>query len=362
MLPRDVFDRLCTAKSNQGQDSNAANDRVEDDDGGNAQWEDDDGAHSRNNSNKPGAATFAARARQTDGESSEEEFSWGPGPKSTPEGDIVAADEEVTKTQDCGSVLRRRFKKQQTEADDNNRHSDNEDEKGEDGLTTLELPAPGVTVYLWQDERAATAHELFDVLKRNIRIDGTLYTCSHSSYVCGSRERVIEKVYCCAMVRGQEGWFSMPSYRNSRAENSAGKEYTKKKIAGGKNKKAKATHEKCGGKIKGVFTKTGFYFVPHGTMGHACQLQHGGCRSDPDIRPPLLFITAAASWGLTNKMLANMKEALKSCPAVWWAPLPKQKTTRHWLQCIGEAVTPREKLVKRQVKLLLDPFLYRPNI
>ena len=57
------------------------------------------------------------------------------------------------------------------------------------------------------------------------------------------------------MVRGQEGWFSMPSYRNSRARNSAGKEYTKKKIVGGKNKKAKATYEKCGGKIKGVFTK-----------------------------------------------------------------------------------------------------------
>jgi hypothetical protein len=160
------------------------------------------------------------------------------------------------------------------------------------------------------------------------------------------------------MVRGQEGWFSMPSYRNSRARNSAGKEYTKKKIAGGKNKKAKATYEKCGGKIKGVFTKTGFYFVPHGTTGHACQLQHGGRRSNPDICPPLLLITVAASWGLTNKMLTNMKEALKSCPAVWWTPLPKQKTTRHWLQRIGEAVTPREKLVKRQVELLLDPFLW----
>ncbi len=150
----------------------------------------------------------------------------------------------------------------------------------------------------------------------------------------------------------------MPSYRNSRAGNLAGKEYTKKKIAGGKSKKAKATYEKCGGKIKGVFTKTGFYFVPHGTKGHACQLQHGGCRSDPDIPPPLLLITVAASWGLTGKMLTNMKEALKSCPAVWWTPLPKQKTTRHWLQCVGEAVTPREKLVKRQVELLLDPFLW----
>jgi hypothetical protein len=104
MLPHDVFDRLHAAKSNQGQDSDAANDWVEDDDGGNAQWEDDDGAHSRNNSNKPGAATFAAWARQTDGKSSEEEFSWEPGPKSTPGGNIVAANEEVAKTQDCGSV------------------------------------------------------------------------------------------------------------------------------------------------------------------------------------------------------------------------------------------------------------------
>ncbi len=112
MLPRDVFDRLRAAKSDQGQDSDAANNRVEDDDGGDAQWEDDDGAHSRNNSNKPGAATFAARARQTDGESSEEEFSWEPGPKSTPGGDILAPNEEVTKTQDRGSILRRRLKKQ----------------------------------------------------------------------------------------------------------------------------------------------------------------------------------------------------------------------------------------------------------
>ena len=75
MLPCNVFDRLRAAKSNQGKDSDAANNWVEDDNGGNAQWEDNDGAHSRNNSNKPGAATFAARARQTDGESSEEEFS-----------------------------------------------------------------------------------------------------------------------------------------------------------------------------------------------------------------------------------------------------------------------------------------------
>ncbi len=78
MLPHDVFDCLRAAKSNQGQDSDAANDWVEDDDGGNAQWEDNDGAHSRNNSNKPGAATFAARARQMDGESSKEEFLWEP--------------------------------------------------------------------------------------------------------------------------------------------------------------------------------------------------------------------------------------------------------------------------------------------
>ncbi len=105
MLPRDVFDRLRAAKSNRGQDSDAANDWVEDDDGGDAQWEDNNGAHSRNNSNKLGAATFAARARQTDGKSSEEEFLWEPGPKSTPGGNIVAVDEEVTKTQDRGSVL-----------------------------------------------------------------------------------------------------------------------------------------------------------------------------------------------------------------------------------------------------------------
>jgi hypothetical protein len=168
MLPCNVFDRLCAAKSNRGKDFNAANDRVEDDNGGNAQWEDNNGAHSRNNSNKPGAATFAVRARQTDGESSEEEFSWEPGPKSTLGGNIVAADKEVTKTQDRGSILQQRLKNQQTEVDDNNGHSDNEDEKGKDGLTMLELPAPGVTVYLRRDERAATAHKLFDVLKCNI--------------------------------------------------------------------------------------------------------------------------------------------------------------------------------------------------
>jgi hypothetical protein len=112
MLPCDVFDRLRTAKSDQGQDSDAANDRVEDEDGGNAQWEDDDGAHSRNNSNKPGAATFAAWAIQTDGKSSEEEFLWEPGPKSMPGGDIAAANKEVTKTQDHGFVLQQRLKKQ----------------------------------------------------------------------------------------------------------------------------------------------------------------------------------------------------------------------------------------------------------
>ncbi len=112
MLPRDVFDCLRAAKSDQGQDSDAANNRVEDNNGGNAQWEDDNGAHSRNNSNKQGAATFAAWARQMDGKSSKEEFSWEPGPKNTLGGDIVAADKEVTKMQDRGSVLQRRLKKQ----------------------------------------------------------------------------------------------------------------------------------------------------------------------------------------------------------------------------------------------------------
>ncbi len=63
MLPCDVFYRLRAAKSNRGQDSNAANNRVKNDNSGDAQWEDNNGAHFRNNSNKLGAATFAALAR-----------------------------------------------------------------------------------------------------------------------------------------------------------------------------------------------------------------------------------------------------------------------------------------------------------
>jgi hypothetical protein len=184
-------------------------------------------------------------------------------------------------------------------------------------------PAPGVTVYLRQDEHAATAQELFDTVKRNIRIDRTTYACSHSSYVLGSREKEIVKVYCCAMVKGPEGWFAMPRYRNPRAGDSSGKGKTKKKIAEGKNTKMKTTYQKCCGKIKGIIKKTSYYFVPHGSTGHACQLQHAGRRSDPDSRPPLSIITGSENWGLTNKMLVDMTDALKSCPAKWWTPLPK---------------------------------------
>jgi hypothetical protein len=93
----------------------------------------------------------------------------------------------------------------------------------EEATETRVPPVPGVTVHLRWDENAATAQELFDTVKRNIRIDGTTYACSHSSIVRGSREKEILKVYCCAMVKGPEGWFAMPSYRNPRAGHSSGK-------------------------------------------------------------------------------------------------------------------------------------------
>jgi hypothetical protein len=151
-------------------------------------------------------------------------------------------------------------------------------------------------------------------------------------------KREITKIYCCAMVHGPQGWIARPSYREPK-------------------KKAGSNPKKCRGKIAGHFRRDYYYFRPHGTVGHACQLQHGGRRSDPDSRPPFMTITAPPSWGITNAGIDRMITSLQSSSEDWWDCLPRQGTSRKWLKRIGEASTPAELDLKRQIESVMMPYL-----
>ena len=217
-------------------------------------------------------------------------------------------------------------------------------------LTDAHLPD---SVFMCKEKRYATPSDLFDLSKRNIRVGTTTYACSYVAYSQERSKREIKKVYCCAMVNGPEGWVAMPSCRERKksATRVIGKALSK-----GLRKKSGTTVTKCRGKIAGYFRRDSFYFRPHGSFGHACQLKHGGCRSDPDRRPPLMTITAPPSWGITNTVIKQTITALESCPDKWWQPLPKQGKKREWLKRIGEASTPSELDLKRQIEGVMTPY------
>jgi len=114
-----------------------------------------------------------------------------------------------------------------------------------------------------------------------------------------------------------------------------------------------AKSNKCRGKIAGHFRPNLFYFRPHGTVGHVCQLQHSGRRSDADTRPPLMTITAPPSWGVSDAVIGQMISSLQPCLANWWCPLPKQGKSRQWLKRIGEASTPAELNLKQRIEAVM---------
>ena len=199
------------------------------------------------------------------------------------------------------------------------------------------FPMQADKVYLCNGNRIATPADLFDMKKRNIRVGTTTYTCSYVTVAKGKQIRQITKVYCCSMISSPQGWVSKPSYREPK-------------------KRLPTDPIRCQGKLAGHFRQHTFYLSPHGNIGHACQLQHGGRRNEVDYRPPIMTITAPPSWGITDTVVEQMITSLKSCSAKWWEPLPKQGTHRQWLKRIGEASTPSELDLKRQIEAVMAPY------
>ena len=230
-------------------------------------------------------------------------------------------------------------------------------------------PSPVLPVFLRREQSPATPADLFDLAKRNIRIDSTCYSCSHACYDKGSKKTVIRKVFMCAMVRVQRGWISRPSYRaEKRGSKAARKAPPESDIAGKSSKKLgerkgktaaaqkNVVLQRCTGKLVGYFRKQDYYFRQHGTAFHSCKLEHSGRRGDLDSRPPFLTISAAPSWGITDPVLMQMKASLQECPESWWTPLPRQAHTRHWLQRMGEADTQLQHFMRSKIESLLMPY------
>ena len=74
-------------------------------------------------------------------------------------------------------------------------------------------PTPADTVFLCNGDRATTPSVLFNMVKRNIRLGSTTYTCSYVTVSKGKPTREISKVYCCSMVSSPQGWVSKPTFR-----------------------------------------------------------------------------------------------------------------------------------------------------
>ena len=216
-----------------------------------------------------------------------------------------------------------------------------ESDKEGDGCTAAATdpssPTPADTVFLCNGDHAATPSDLFDMVKRNIRLGSTTYTCSYVTVSKGKPTREILKVYCCSMVSSPQGWVSKPSFREPK-------------------NKSPTDPKKCRGKIAGHFCRNSYYFRPHGTVVHACQLQHGGRRRDVDFRPPLMTITAPPIWGITDMVIEQMITSLQSCSEKWWDSLPGQGASRKWLKRIGEASTPAELDLKQQIEEVMTPY------
>ena len=126
-----------------------------------------------------------------------------------------------------------------------------EGDKEEDGCTAAATApsssTPADTVFLCNGDRAATPSELFDMVKRNIRLGSTTYTCSYATVSKGKPTREITKVYCCSMVSTSQGCVSKPSFREPKD-------------------KSPTDPKKCRGKLAGHFRRNFYYFRPHGTV------------------------------------------------------------------------------------------------
>ena len=111
-----------------------------------------------------------------------------------------------------------------------------EGDKEGDGCTAAATgpssPTPADTVFLCNGDRAATPSDLFDTVKRNIRLGSTTYTCSYVTVSKGKPTREISKVYCCSMVSSPQGWLSKPSFREPKNKSPTDPKKCRGKIAG----------------------------------------------------------------------------------------------------------------------------------
>jgi len=203
--------------------------------------------------------------------------------------------------------------------------------------TTAETSSASTAVLVCSKKIKATAKDLFETAKRNIRIGNITYTCSHVTKL--QKGTIIKKVYLCANVKDPKaGWIPKPGYRIPRNQS-----------------KTTVKLEKCKGRIEGNFSRSSFYFGA--PQQHTCTINHSGRRCDLDLRPPSLVIAAPTSWGVTNMMISQMKDTLKNAPKDWWAGLPNQDRKRDWLKVVGDPTTPRQKETKYQIEATLKPFL-----
>ena len=206
--------------------------------------------------------------------------------------DLIDTDEEATTEEDHTAVP----VAQEPPSQNNHTTTNTSEEEGRQAennaamTTAAETSSTAMAVFVCSKKRQATAKDLFEMPKRNIRIGDITYTCSHIKKLS---KKTIQKVYQCANVRDpKHGWVSKPSYKIPRHPT-----------------KTSTILQKCKGRIVGTFSKSSFFFgAPE---RHTCTIKHGGRRSDLDLRPPLLVITAAESWGITNTLLSEMKDTLK---------------------------------------------------
>jgi hypothetical protein len=163
-------------------------------------------------------------------------------------------------------------------------------------ITVAETSSTAMAVFVCSKKCKATAKDLFKISKRNIRIGDITYTCCHVKEL---PKETIRKVYQCANVKVPGGgWVCKPGYRYPRNPT-----------------KTTVILEKCQGRLEGTFSKSSFSLGA--AERHTCTIKHGGRRSDLDLRPPLLVISAAKSWGITNTMLSQMKDTIKKALEDW---------------------------------------------
>jgi hypothetical protein len=214
----------------------------------------------------------------------------------------------------------------------------NEDTKFKGGGGYTKKPLSYPVVYLRKEKIATTPSKLYNLFQETIVTDGITYKCSNH---IREENTIITKKYGCAMVQKKEDnpkgeRHSRPSYRQ--------------------NKKMGADFIPCRGMMKGTFTKANFWF--QNTQVHICGVRHAGDPRSIDNRPPLLNITAAPNWGIGNKEIEDMKNALESCSEDWWEGLPNQGTSRKYLKAIDNThLYPNAEGLRVRVETVMKPFL-----